>query len=366
MIAARDEVLRCPIGEHGGRLAVDIADDTPGIRYDFSVSLNAFGPAPIVRREIDESPIDEYPDPASRIARRAAADCWRRPMTEIMLGAGAAELIHAACIAFVRPGDRVLIVGPAFGEYARAAALCGATITSSCIGSDGGDEAGDVDALTRIVSQLRARLVFAAAPMNPTGYALGLSALQHLADACRAADSLLVLDQAFDAFTAYPLGTPSLAGHSHVLHLRSLTKDHALAGIRVAFAIGPAHIIDAIERARVPWATSTAAQAAATAALTDDALAHVARTTTMLRDEAARIAAALAVHGVESDPTATHYFLIHCADASLLRRHLLTTAGILVRDCTSFDMPERIRVAARTPVENDALIAALTDTSATT
>jgi histidinol-phosphate/aromatic aminotransferase/cobyric acid decarboxylase-like protein len=355
MISPRDEVLRSGLGEHGGRLAIEVAGGAQtGVAHDFSVCLNAFGPADVVRRAVEESRLEEYPDPRSHTARCAASKRWGRPIEEIALGAGAAELIYAACCAYLRPGNTVLVATPAFGDYARAAQLNGAVVATIAAGES------DLDDLAASVMQMRPRLVFAATPMNPTGATFAIDGVARLADACRRSDSLLVLDQAYDAFTAHPLGTPALPGHTNVLHLRSLTKDHALAGVRVAFGVGPAPVIDAVERVRVPWAASTAAQAAAIAALTEEALAHVARTTHTLRSEAVRIDTALRAQGIETCHRGTHYLLVRCTDAGTARRQLLANAAILVRDCTSFSLPEWIRVAARLPWENDALIGALT------
>ena len=354
MITPRDEVIRAGLGEHGGRLALAGASgDDATIVHDFSVCLNAFGPADGVRRAVAESAVEEYPDPRSRAARRAASARWGRPIEEIMLGAGAAELIYAVCGAYLRPHDTVVVATPAFGDYARATQLCGATVRTIAAGDD------DLNEVMASVLQIRPRLLFVATPMNPTGATFGVETVARLADACRRCDTLLVLDQAYDAFTAQPLGTPALPGHPNVLHLRSLTKEHALAGVRVAFGVGPASVVDAIERARVPWAASTAAQAAAIAALTDEALRHVARTARELRGEAVRITAALDAQGMETRHHDTHYLLVRCADARATRQRLLDSASILVRDCTSFGLPEWIRVAARTPWENDLLIEAL-------
>jgi histidinol-phosphate/aromatic aminotransferase/cobyric acid decarboxylase-like protein len=361
VIAPRDEVMGTPIGEHGGRRALGDSDGSrPAVIHDFSVCLNAFGASDIVRRAIVESRVDEYPDPACRDVRRAAAGRWNVPMSDIAFGAGAAELIHAVAFAYLRRDDSVIVAGPAFGEYARAAMLCGATVTTVSV--DDGTTV-DLDRLVQSVEQRRPRLVFAATPMSPTGVALDIAQVTRLAECCRRVDALLVLDQAYDAFAAHPLGTPVLPGHSHVLHLRSSTKDHALAGVRVAFGVGPAHVIDALERARVPWVASTAAQAAGIAALSDEALAHVAATTARLRHEAARIAGAMAAARVETRLCSTHYFLVQCGRAAQARQHLLDRSHILVRDCTSFGMPEWIRIAARTPEENDILIAAITTLS---
>jgi histidinol-phosphate/aromatic aminotransferase/cobyric acid decarboxylase-like protein len=144
-----------------------------------------------------------------------------------------------------------------------------------------------------------------------------------------------------------------------VLHLRSLTKDHALAGLRAGFAIGPPPVIAALEHVRVPWAASRVAQAAAVAALSDAAAAHVADTMMRLRAEAAALAEWCTTRGMGSVPSDTHYVLLDVGDATAARAALRAGSGIAVRDCRSFGLPAHIRVAARTPSENTALRAAL-------
>lgn len=355
MIEPRPEVLMTPHAVHGGRLALPATAGGAEELNDFSVCLNAFGPAPSVLGAVRACRIDEYPDPQSRAPRHAAAARWRRPVAEIMLGAGAAELLQAVCLTYLRPGDAVLIAGPAFGEYARAAMLCGAHTHTT----DGLDAAASAGQLVREITRIRPRLVFLATPANPSGDAMPLGDLRRIADASRDADALLVLDQAYDGFMATPLGTPALPGHPAVLHLRSITKDHALAGIRVAFAVAPADVAHAIERARVPWTASAVAQAAATAAMGDDAIAYVAETTAALRAEADRIRAALATAPVVIHPSATHFMLVHCGPERRVRDQLLSQSDLLVRDCASFGLPGSIRIAARTPPENDVLLAAL-------
>lgn len=355
MISARREVDATPFAEHGGRLALAHADGAGPARHDFSVCLNAFGPAEVVSRAIAECRIDEYPDPRSHRVRHAAAERWRRPASEVVFAAGAAELIHAVCFAYLQRGDHALIGAPAFGEYARAISLCGATPRT--IGLL--DDPRAIERLAAEIARTRPRLTFLTTPASPTGDMFNVDDLRTVADVARANDCLLVLDQAYDAFALTPLGTPALAGHDAVLHLRSMTKDHALAGVRVAFGVAAPGVAESLERVRVPWAASTAAQAAGLAALTESAAAHVARTTAVLRSEATRIASALTTRGVTVRPSATHFFLIRSASARTTRGRLLTEFGLLVRDCTSFGLPEWIRVAARTRAENDILIACL-------
>lgn len=345
MPRARSHVLQVAATVHGGRAALH--HDARHV-VDFSVCLNAHGPAAVVRAAIRDCAVDEYPDPTSHDARAIAAARWRRPIDELILGAGSAELIQAVCFAYVEPGDGVLVMAPCFGEYARAAQLCGAQVQTALTTDD----------LVRRIAD-RPKLVFLASPSSPIGQQESLHTLQFIADACRAVDALLVLDQAYDGFTTAPHGTPALPGHSHVLHLRSLTKDHALANVRVALGVASPEVVRALEAVRIPWAASGAAQAAAIAALSDEAEAHARVTTELLRHEAVRMRTALQGIGFSVLASDTHYFLVECQNAAHARTWLIDHAALLVRDGTSFGLPTHVRVAARHAEDNDRLIEAL-------
>jgi histidinol-phosphate aminotransferase len=355
VIRPRPEVAATPPAIHGGPEGVE--DALPPVRLDFSVSTNAFGPAPAVLKAIRAARVDEYPDPASRGPRRAASRRWERPMEEIAFGAGAAELIQAACFAFLRPGDTVLVPTPTFGEYARAASLCGARVLQGIATPPA--FAMDAAALAAAVVKHRPRMAFVCAPNTPTGQPLSRDEVRAVADACATADTLLVLDESFDGFAREPLGTPALPGHPAVLHLRSITKDHALAGIRAGFALGPAAAIAAVERVRVPWSASSVAQAAAVAALTPEAEAHVAETVARLRFERELLEGALTRLRFPIVRTATHFLLAAVGDAARLAGALRREHGVRVRDCASFGLPGHVRIAARTPAENNELVRAL-------
>lgn len=353
MIQPRAEVAKLALAEHGGRNALTVP-----VAYDFSVCLNAYGTPPSIVSAMRDACVDEYPDPSSRVARRVVAERWGCSAEEISLGAGAAELIQAVCFAYLRRGDSAMVVRPAFGEYERAIALVGARVRGTVMQGESG-MIDDVAALVREIRRTKPRLAFIGSPVSPTGEVVSTPALEAIANVCRDASCLLILDQSYDGFQATPAGTPMLRGHEAVLHLRSLTKDFALAGVRVALGVGPANVIDAIERVRVPWAASAFAQAAAIATCSDEATACVRATSELLRGELARITARCGELGLECSASRTHYMTIGCGDARVARERLLAGHGILVRDCASFGMPDRIRVAARTPQENDALIAAL-------
>jgi len=329
------------------------------IRADFSTGVNAFGPAPVVMDALRNADPAAYPDPQCRLARDAASRWTGRPADEVLIGAGTVELIYAATQAFVRPGDLVLVVEPAFGEYRRAARLAGAKVCASHFAGGSARRHGAVEDFCQTLLRHRPRMAFVGSPESATGAALEPELLTRMADVCQLVGTLLVLDQAYDAFTRRPLGTPALPGHAAVLHLRSLTKDHALAGVRVGLAVGPGTVIEAVARVRPPWTASSLAQAAVIAACAEPAQRHVQATTASLIEEASRLAAVCAGAGIRPLPSATHYFLLEVGDGDRVARALLHDHALRVRSAVSFGFPSCIRVAARRPEENALLVPAL-------
>ncbi len=355
------------IAAHGGP-SPDDAHRAP-VRADFSTSVNAYGPAPSVRdaiaRALTPVAIAAYPDPSSSAACAAVADVLGVDRSNVVVGAGATELILAITLACVAPGDVVLVPPFAFAEYERAARLCRATVVpvglpcGAALDAPPGALAGAVAAA---VAARAPRLVWLCTPESPRGRAWPREAIERVERACARAGSVLVVDQSFDAFTAAPLGTPALRDSPRTLSLRSLTKDHALAGLRVGHLVGAASLVAAVERARMPWATSALAQTAAIATCDPAAAEHVRATTARLRAAAAEIHAAATALGVTSVPSDTHYLLLDVGDAASFARAVRERHALKVRDCTSFGLPSHVRVAARTPDENRLLVAAIQDT----
>lgn len=353
-----------PIAVHGGAAAPD--DPVVPVRADFSVSLNAYGAPPVVRAALRDAARgrawEDYPEPTALVARRAAAARWGCELQCVTAGAGAAELIHALSAALLGPGNTALVPRHGFAEYARSAALRGARVVRVGGAARTLAALGDGAPLTQwlaAVRRERPRVVFLCSPGNPAGRVWPAGELSALADACRVAKATLVLDQAYDEFTSDPVCGPVLGMHPSVVHLHSLTKAHALAGVRVALAHGQPATIRAIDAVRPPWPVSSIAQSAIVAALSDPALAHVRRTTRCLRRHAAALARALDALGIPTAPTETHILLARVGDAASVRAALLASHGVRVRDCTSFGLPHHIRVAARTPRDNALLVSAL-------
>jgi histidinol-phosphate aminotransferase len=191
-------------------------------------------------------------------------------------------------------------------------------------------------------------------PNNPTGVYGPQEAIAWLLDALP--DTLVVLDEAYIAFVADAWRAEALLDRPNLLVVRSLTKDHALAGLRVGYALGAPAILAPLRVVQPAWSVSAPAQAAALAAL--DHAEHVAAGRALALAERDFLQRELRALGLGVWPSAAHFFLVEVGDAARLRAALLGH-GVQVRDCASFGLPACVRIAPRTRPENERLLAAL-------
>jgi threonine-phosphate decarboxylase len=261
-------------------------------------------------------------------------------------------LIWLTALAFVRPGDPVLVLGPTYSEYARATQVMGGRALG-CRASSANGFVPDVEGIAREMQRLRPLMVFVCNPNNPTGAALPPNVLGEWAR--RQHEALFVVDEAYLPFVP-GLGSALEPTADNVLVLRSMTKDFALAGLRLGFAVGPAPLVELLRRAQPPWSVNTLAQVAGVAALGD--LAHRDNSLTRLRQAGLGLATGLARLGLTVVPSVAPFFLVNVGSGAAFRSRLLVR-GMLVRDCASFGLPEYVRIAARRPEDNDRLLAAV-------
>lgn len=345
---------------HGGLLDDELASlgIHPEEVLDLSVNVNPYGPCAAVGRALAGTRIDRYPDPHATAARRAFAEQMAVAVERVALGNGAAELMWTLARACLRPGDRVLVVEPAFSEMRAAAARMDTTIVEHRTMPER-DFVLDVSALDQAIAVVSPRLVYACSPQNPSGVCTPLAAFEELAR--RHPASLFVVDVSFLSLSERhaDLAEPR---DSRVVWLRSLTKDHALAGLRVGIAIAPAAVVDSLERERPPWSINALAQAAVIAIGTNDAVRFVEDSRERLLAARRELSGDLRAIGLHVHPSQTVYVLVdlgHLPLATELRLGLLMRHRILVRDATSFGLSRHIRVAARSAQEHERLRVAL-------
>ncbi len=341
--------------EHGGDLPDPADHERPII--DFSTTVNAWGPPPMVLDAARSAPIDRYPDRDASVVRAAAAQMWKCDASELAFGAGTSELIFSVVAAIVRRGDIVIVAGPTFSEYRRAARIAGAAVAEVRVFPPG--RVADVGRLCSAIRRLRPRLVFLCDPNNPTGHLLSSRDMDVVLKACAAHGALLVLDRSLQSFANVKQHSFEGVHSGSVLVLRSITKDYAIAGTRAGFMHAHPSLVKLVNSVRAPWCGSTQAQAAATAAMHPESVLHMQRTVELLRRAAVDVSREVAEIGFSVIASETHFFMMNAGNGAHAREWLVNQTSVHVRDCTSFGEGAFVRIAVRTPSENARLVAAL-------
>lgn len=359
-VRPRPHLADLPPVVHGGITDAELAalGLDPADVLDFSASTNPLGPSRAAAVGARAAAWDRYPDDGAtalrlELARRNGVD-----PDAVVVGNGAAELVWLVALAFLEPGDRALVVGPTFGEYARAARLVGGHVDDHRARPEDGF-AVDPAVVAARARAARSRVLFLCDPNNPTGTLLPPGAIAALADAVP--DALLVVDESYRPFADDPPDLRPLLGRGNVLLLRSLTKDHGLAGLRLGYTLAPPPVRAALERVRPPWSVNAVAQAAGLAALRDEA--HLARARAEVRRTRAFLSSALAAHGLRVLPAAANFLLVEVGDGAALRAALLRR-GVCVRDCASFGLPGHVRIGLRPVPDCERLVAAVAELAA--
>ncbi len=341
---------------HGG---LDVAELrsvglVPEQVLDFSSNVNPLGPSVRVRQAVSDAILSDYPDRHSLTLREALSERLGVGGEQILVGNGSTELIHLLARASLQPGEKCLIFEPTFGEYRAAATIAGAEVFS--VRADAAkDFQWPIRAAIGTIEQLRPRLVFLCNPNNPTGVQLSPNVVRSVHNASRK-HGLLLLDDAYMSLADHPFETTPLLRSGGLAILRSMTKDHALAGLRLGYLMADPGLVSAMRRIQPAWSVNAVAQAAGLAATKDQA--HLGRARTVISESKSYLRSELQEVGVPVTESAANYILARVGDAASVRSALLRRK-IVVRDCTSFGLPEHIRIAVRRLEECALLVDAL-------
>jgi len=322
---------------------------------DFSVNLNPYGPHRLMVEAVTQARIDVYPDSTARLARERLAGSLCVAPERIVIGNGAADLLWTAARVLVAPGETAMMVEPTFSEFRAAASVAHARVTEWRARPED-DFAVDVPAVAAAARAGNAAAVYLCTPNNPTGATVSAADIIQLAELLPQAT--LVVDQSFvslseahaDAFVDVP---------DNVVRVRSLTKEHAIPGVRVGYLVASAALAAAIERSRAAWTAGAAAQAAAWTSV--DLEAFVGESRERMLADRRRLVERIRARGLLPSPTTASFCVVRVGPAAPLRSRLLARHGILVRDCTSFGLPEHIRIGARPADDGERLVAALAE-----
>jgi len=357
----RPEIQGVTVCPHGG---IDYAElETLGIApqevLDFSANLNPLGPPPGVIQalyslsyELSEA-ISHYPDSGACHLRYALAEKLGIKAENILVGNGSTELIRLTALAYFAKGEQVLIAEPTFGEYQVACQIVGASLLKQQLLEEN-DFQLNVDETVKLIKQHRPKGIFISNPNNPTGRHLLQADFEEILDASK--DSLVVLDEAYISFVDSHWASLNMIEGNNLLVLRSMTKDYAMAGLRLGYGVAGEGIIATLRRICPPWNVNALAQKAGIIAMNEGG--YLKRCQIKLRQAKKYLIAELSSLGLPPLPSEANFFLVKVGDASKFRHELLKRK-MLVRDCSSFGLPQYIRVAPRTLPECQSLVAAI-------
>ena len=320
-----------------------------------------FGPFPAAARALEtaQPQLNRYPDGGAYRLRRALAERHDVRLEEVTVCAGADAVIGYVAYATLDPGDEVVTGWPSFPSYVLDPLKLGALPVRVPLR----EHRFDLEAILAAVTP-RTKLVFLAAPNNPTGTTSTRAELD--AYFARVPEHVLtVLDQAYLEYVddpEYPDGIEEYAKRGHaVLVLRTFSKIYGLAGLRVGYGVGPESVVTAIGKVRRAFDVTTAGQEAALASLGE--AAEVARRRRVNREAMRLLERALREQGHEPvGPAVANFLFVEVGEDAAALNDALLRRGVIVRPMGAFGAPQALRITAGTPDEiaffADALAAA--------
>ena len=336
----------------------------PGAARVFKLSANEtpLGPSPRAIEALRDmaGEIALYPEGSSRALREAIGARYALDPDRIIAGAGSDNLLELLALAYIGPGDEGVYSQHGFLEYKIVTLAAGGTP----VVAPETNYTAEVDALLACVSE-RTKIVFLANPNNPTGTFLPANEVSRLARSLPA-HVLLVLDSAYAEYVLredYEAGVALVDAHENVVMTRTFSKIYGLAGLRVGWAYGPAHVIDALNRIRSPFNVSSAGSAAAIAALSDRAhldaaIAHNDRWLPWLSREISAL-------GLDVLPSVANFVAIRFPDApgltALDADRFLMSRGLVLRAIGAYGMGEFLRLTVGAQEANERVVEALAE-----
>ena len=317
---------------------------------------NPLGPSPraleAARSELERS--HRYPEGTGRQLREALSRRLGLAENQLILGNGSTELVELLVRTFQGSDSCSVVPEGTFIMYRIAILAARGRLREVPLREQRIDPAAVAAAC-----DAGTPLVFLANPNNPTGTYFTTPELEaYFRKVPRSV--ITVLDEAYCEYLQrpdYPSGLEALRQGKTVVVLRTFSKAHGLAGLRIGYGAGPPEIIQAMEKVRSPFNTNRVAQAAAVAALDDPE--HLAATLATNRAGLDFLAAELTRRGVAFTPSVANFYLVHFQrDAIEVYRDLLKQ-GVIARPMGPYGFPCSLRVSIGTAVQNERFLRAL-------
>jgi histidinol-phosphate aminotransferase len=326
-----------------------------GPSYKLASNENPLGCSPAARTVFASmgDRLELYPDGGAGALKAAIARRFGLDARRIITAAGSDEVFLMIGRAYLGQGDEAINTRHAFAIYAIIAQQQGAKVVEV----PERDFVADVDAILAAVTP-RTKVVWLANPNNPTGTYLPFGEVKRL-HAGLPTHVLLVLDGAYAEFVRrndYASGMELVSEFENVVMTRTFSKLHGLAGLRLGWAYAPPHVIDALERVRMPFNTNLVAQAVGVAALEDEAF--IERSLAHNDAELARLTTGLRALGLGVMDSVCNFVVAKFPQqkgrTAAEALAYLKARGVTVRSLAGYHMPDRLRISVGTVAGNDA------------
>jgi len=311
---------------------------------------NPLGPSPraleAARTALET--VNRYPDGGAYYLREKLANLFDRDMDEIVLGNGSNELIDMIVRVFIESGDEAIMSDQAFIIYQMSVQCAGGRNVVVAPKRFGHDLQAMADGITE-----RTRILFIANPNNPTGTICTRAEFEAFL-ARVPEDVLVMMDEAYFEYVTDPEYPDSLAyqrRHPNIVTLRTFSKIHGLAGLRLGYAIADRAIVEVVNKVRAPFNVNSVAQAAAMAAVDDNG--HIEEAREMNAQGLETLAKGFQALGLDYVPSHANFILVDVGrDGGEVYGKLLHH-GVIVRPMKGYGLPEHLRVTVGTQAEND-------------
>jgi histidinol-phosphate aminotransferase len=324
---------------------------------------NPFGPSPLAVEAMKAATgnVNFYPDNGVMELTARLAEIHEIDPTQILITAGSTTLLDILARTLLGPGLNAVTSKLSFIVYPIVTQAAGARLIEVPTLDDGYDLEGILAAVDG-----NTRLVYLANPNNPTGTVVDAGAIDRFLDRLPA-HVITVLDEAYCDFASYFAAERGF-DYSHALDyvraerpvvvLRTFSKAHGLAGLRVGYGIGPAELMGYFARMKPAFMVSALGEAAALAALAD--ADHLQKSVVNNARGAKLLTTAIAEMGIRVVPTWANFIFCHVGEeARSLCQHLQEN-GVIVRPMTGpWGAPDAFRVSIGTPEQNEQFLGAL-------
>ena len=324
---------------------------------------NPFGPSPLAVEAIRAAAVEVnlYPDNDASELRQALAARHQLEEQQIFIADGSLGILDVIARTLLVPGTNCISSKRSFISYPMITRSIGARFIEVPMK----DDAYDLDAIAKAINE-QTRVVILANPNNPTGTMFNADAAEAFLNRVPAS-VLVVLDEAYSDFAEYFTRQRGItysrsfeyvrAGQPNVLVLRTFSKAHGLAGIRLGYACGNPELLRYFARVRNSFSVSVVAEAAGLAAIRDES--HIRKTVENNAVGAAWLMERFKELGVKATPTSANFIYFSVDEDANAFSKRMQAEGVIVRSLVPWGAPNAIRVSIGTPEQNEMFVRAL-------